>query len=199
MTPRPATVRTASGRWIAPAVALVAAAASGWMLHSLDFGETAAAGNPSDAPNAYMERFVTVEMDGTGRPKRRLEADYMSYHADETVELTNPHYVLFGSEGEPWHVRSESGRVSADGAVVKLLGQVDIWRNDGSGTRGLDIRTEHLTVRPAAEYAETREQVTIRTPAHTSTGVGMRAYLGETRIELLSRVRTHVDTRHATR
>ena len=146
-----------------------------------------------------MERFVTVEMDATGQPKRRLEADYMAYHADETVELTNPHYVLFRSEGEPWHVRSERGRVSGDGAVVKLLGNVDIWRNDVSGARNIDIRTQHLTVRPESEYGETREQVTIRTPAHISTGVGMRAYLGETRIELLSQVRTHVDTRRATR
>ena len=198
MTPRLATIRAVYGRWTVPAVLLVAATASGWMLHSLDFGETAA-GNPSDAPDAYMERFVTVEMDGSGRPKRRLEADYMAYHADETVELTNPHYVLFRSEGEPWHVRSERGRVSADGTVVKLLGNVDIWRNDVSGARHLDIRTEHLTVRPESEYGETRERVTIRTPAHTSTGVGMRAYLGETRIELLSQVRTHVDPRRATR
>ena len=198
MTLRPATIRTVYGRWTVLAVALVTAIASGWMLHSLDVGKTAAAGDPPDAPDAYMERFVTVEMDGTGRPKRRLEADYMSYHADETVELTNPHYVLFRSEGEPWHVRSERGRVSADGTVVKLLGKVDIWRNDASGGRSLDIRTEHLTVRPAAEYGETREKVTIRTPTHTSTGVGMRAYLDETRIELLSQVRTHVDTRRAT-
>ena len=198
MTPRLATIRTVYGRWTVPAVALVAATASGWVLHSLDFGKTAAAGNPPYAPDAYMERFVTVEMDGTGRPKRRLEADYMSYHADETVELTNPHYVLFRSEGEPWHVRSERGRVSADGAVVKLLGNVDIWRNDASGARSLDIRTEHLTVTPAAEYGETGEKVTIRTPAHISTGVGMRAYLDETRIELLSQVRTHVETRRTT-
>ena len=199
MTPRPATIRTVYGRWAVPAVLLVAATASGWILHSPDLDETAAAGNPTKAPDTYMEHFVTVEMDATGQPKRRLEADYMAYHADETVELTNPHYVLFRSEGEPWHVRSERGRVSGDGAVVKLLGNVDIWRNDVSGARNIDIRTQHLTVRPESEYGETREQVTIRTPAHVSTGVGMRAYLGETRIELLSQVRTHVDTRRATR
>ena len=199
MTPRPATIRTAYGRWTVPAAALVAAIASAWMLHSLDFGETAATGDASDAPDAYMERFVTVEMDGAGRPKRRLEADYMSYRADETVELTNPRYVLFRAEGELWHVRSERGRVSADGAEVKLLGKVGIWRNDGSGARSLDIRTEHLTVTPSAEYGETDEKVTIRTPAHTSTGVGMRAHLGETRFELLSQVRTHVDPRRTTR
>ena len=119
----------------------------------------------------------------------------MAYHPDETVVLSNPHYVLNRAEGEPWHVRSERGRVSADGAVVLLLGKADIWRNGGSGAPDLDIRTEHLTVLRESEYEETAEPVTIRMPASTSKGVGMRAYLDETRIELLSQVRTHVDRR----
>ena len=146
-----------------------------------------------------MESFVTVEMNRAGQPARRLEADYMAYHADETIELSNPHYVLYRDDGEPWHVRSERGEISADGDVVQLLGNVDIWRNDRSGVRDVHIRTEHLTVLPESEYGETEEPVTIRTPTTTSTGVGMRAYLDETRIELLSQVTTHVDRGRAAR
>ena len=183
------------GRWGVPAGLLAAAGTSGWMLYNLDFDAPVTAQRPSDAPNAYMENFVTVEMDGAGKPKRRIEADYMAYHADETVELSNPRYVLYRAEGEPWHVRSERGQVSSDGTVVLLMGKVDIWRNDASGARALDIRTEHLKVLPESEYGETEEPVTIRTPAGTSTGVGMRAYLDETRFQLLSQVRTHVDRR----
>ena len=183
------------GRWGVPAALLAAAGTSGWMLYNLDFDAPVTAQRPSDAPDAYMENFVTVEMDGAGKPKRRIEADYMAYHADETVELSNPRYVLYRAEGEPWHVRSERGQVSADGTVVLLMGKVDIWRNDASGARALDIRTEHLKVLPESEYGETEEPVTIRTPAGTSTGVGMRAYLDETRFQLLSQVRTHVDRR----
>jgi lipopolysaccharide export system protein LptC len=183
------------GRWGVPAALLAAAGTSGWMLYNLDFDAPVTAQRPSDAPDAYMENFVTIEMDGAGKPKRRIEADYMAYHADETVELSNPRYVLYRAEGEPWHVRSERGQVSADGTVVLLMGKVDIWRNDASGARALDIRTEHLKVLPESEYGETEEPVTIRTPAGTSTGVGMRAYLDETRFQLLSQVRTHVDRR----
>ena len=183
------------GRWGVPAALLAAAGTSGWMLYNLDFDAPVTAQRPSDAPDAYMENFVTIEMDDAGKPKRRIEADYMAYHADETVELSNPRYVLYRAEGEPWHVRSERGQVSADGTVVLLMGKVDIWRNDASGARALDIRTEHLKVLPESEYGETEEPVTIRTPAGTSTGVGMRAYLDETRFQLLSQVRTHVDRR----
>ena len=182
-------------RWVLSAALLVAAGASGWFLYgpSLDDDPTERAS--PDAPEAYMENFATVEMDGAGRPRRRIEASYMAYHADRTVQLTDPRYVLFSDEGEPWHVRSERGRVSPDGSVLWLLGKVDVWRNDTSGTRDLDIRTEHLMVRTASEYAETDQPVTIRTPTSVSSGVGMRAWLDETRFELLSRVRTHVDGR----
>ena len=183
-------------RWVLFAALVAAAGASGWILYDLDFGDPPAerAASP-DAPEAYMENFVSVEMDGAGRPRRRIEASYMAYHADQTVELTDPRYVLFRDEGEPWHVRSERGRVSPDGTVLWLLGKVDIWRNDDAGTRDLDIRTEHLMVRTTSEYAETTEPVTIRTPASVSSGVGMRAWLDETRFELLSQVRTHVEGR----
>ena len=185
-----------SRRWAVAAVLLAAAGASGWVLHILDSDDPAAASwRVPGEPDAYMERFVTVEMDDAGKPKRRLEADHMAFHPDETTELSNPYYVLYLAEGEPWHVRSERGRVSADGDVVLLLGRVDIWRNDGSGARDLDVRTEDLKVLPESGYGETGKPATIRTPTSTSKGVGMRAWLDERRIELLSEVRTHVDGR----
>ena len=197
MTPPPRTAWTILRPWILPAALLAAAGASGWSLYNLDFDTPAAtaAQKLPDAPDAYMENFVTVEMDGAGKPKRRIEARRMTYHADATVELSNPYYVLYRAEGEPWNVRSERGWVSADGTTVRLLGHVDIWRDDGSGERALDVRTEHLTMLPDSEYGETVQPVTILMPSSTTTGVGMHAYLDEDRIELLSQVRTHVDRR----
>ena len=186
-------------RWAVVSVLLVAAGASGWVLRSLDSDDPETAWRVPGEPDSYMERFVTVEMDDAGKPKRRLEAEYMAFHPDGTTELSHPYYVFHLAEGEPWHVRSEHGRISADGKVVLLPGRVDIWRNDESGTRALDIRTTDLEVLTESGYGETDEPVTIRTPASTSKGVGMRAWLDERRIELLSEVRTHVDGRRPAR
>lgn len=182
-------------RWILPAALLAAAGTSGWMLYDLDLDERVTTRTAPGAPDAYMEKFSTVEMDNSGKPRRRIEADYIAYHADDTVELVNPHYVLIQAKGTPWHVRSERGKVSQDGAVLWLLGKVDVWRDDDSGTRDLHVRTEYLKVLPDSEYGETAKPVTIRTPTSVSTGVGMRAYLDETRFQLLSQVRTNVDRR----
>ncbi len=186
-------------RWVLYAALLAVAGTSAWFLYGRGFGDHPAEGASADAPEAYMEDFVSVEMDSNGWPGRRVEASYMAYQADRTVELTEPRYVLFRDDGEPWHVRSELGRVSPDGTVLWLIGKVDVWRNDASGVRDLDIRTEHLMVLTTTEYGETAEPVTIRTPTSTTTGVGMRAWLGETRFELLSQVQTHVDGRTLSR
>ena len=181
-------------QWALTAALFAGAGASGWVLHVLDPGDVPApAPRSPGALRAYMENSVTVEMDDAGRPRRRIAARYMEFHHDDTVALSSPYYVLYRAGGEPWHVRSERGRVSADGDIVWLLGKVDIWRNDGSGARNLEIRTEDLKVLSESGYGETGKPVTIRTPASESKGVGLRAFLDENRLELLSQVRTHAD------
>ena len=192
MTPPRKTVSAPLRHSVLLAALLAVAGATGWVLYDVGVRTQVTTQSAPDAPEAYMESFVTVEMDGAGKPRRRIEASWMAYHADRTVELTRPLYVLFRAEGEPWHIRSERGHVSADGTVVWLPGQVDAWRNDAAGARDLDVRGERLKVLPDSEYAETAELVTIRTPGSTSTGVGMRAWLAESRFELLSQVRTDV-------
>ena len=74
-----------------------------------------------------------------------------------------------------------------------LLGQVDIWRNKPDGKPEIHIETEDLKVLPGDEYAETALPVSISTPESFTRGTGMRAYLGESRVQLLSDVRTKIE------
>jgi lipopolysaccharide export system protein LptC len=97
---------------------------------------------------------------------------------------------MYRQEGEPWHVRSERGWVSPSGDVMLLLGKVHIWRNNASGLKELDIKTEDLRVLPEDEYGETDKPVLITTPTSETRGVGMKAHLAESRLELLSNVKT---------
>jgi len=87
-------------------------------------------------------------------------------------------------------VASERGWVSPDRDVILLQGRVYVWREDPSGQRAMDIVTRDVRVLPEKEYAETEEPALIRTPDTETRGVGMRAWLGESRVELLSQVRT---------
>lgn len=169
------------------AVALV----SGWFLNLLDTEPSERPEGARPPPDYYVENFTATTLDQSGFPSRRLDAAYMAHYPDtDTHELTDPYLVFFAELATPWHVRSERGWVSPGGEEMLLLGKVHIWRNNESGQRQVDIRTEDLRVLPATEYGETDKRVIITTPASESRGLGMRAWMGKSRLELLSQVRT---------
>ena len=185
---------SAFGTWV-PAAVLVAFAVTStlWLAGLGDRGgETKRF--EGRAPDLTMEEFEVTTMGADGSPQRRLSAAYMAHFTDtETKELTHPHLVVYREQAEPWHVASERGWVSADNDVLMLLGKVNIWRNTPGGKREIHIETEDLRVLPREEYAETELPVSISTAESHTRGTGMRAYLGESRVQLLSKVKTTIE------
>ena len=191
-----ATARLTLHPWLRRAgwpLALVACVlATGWMLASLRDEEDQAGEAAAHTPDFYMENFTTTTMGVDGSPARRISADYMAHFGDtESSEFTQPYLMLYpDGGGMPWEVRSERGWASARDDVMLLLGEVHIWRDTPEGERLIDIHTSDLRVIPASDYGETDQPVTIRRGNVVSHGLGMRAYLEDDRLELLSRVRT---------
>lgn len=181
-----------SKRYIVWFLALAAIAlVSSWYLNRLDAEPPQRFVDTRRVPDYYVENFTATTLDQSGFPSRRLDAAYMAHYPEtDTHELTDPYLVLFAELATPWHVRSERGWISPDGEEMRLLGKVHIWRNNELGQRQLDIRTEDLRVLPATEYGETDKRVVITTPASESRGLGMRAWMDKSRLELLSEVRT---------
>lgn len=194
---RAARFRQAMGTWIPAAVFVVLAVASSVWLAQLDKLSPPGAGVQGHSPDVTMEEFEVTDMGEDGTPLRRLSAAHLAHYADtDTKELTKPHLVIYQHDAEPWHVASQRGWVSADNDVLMLLGEVDIWRNYPNGKREIHIETEDLRVLPNDEYAETEFPVTISTPESLTRGTGLHAYLGESRVELLSDVQTTIQPRN---
>ncbi|MBH96866.1 MAG: LPS export ABC transporter periplasmic protein LptC [Rhodospirillaceae bacterium] len=178
-------------RWGPLCILLVLVTTSAWILKELDDDQALAKTEVSHIPDFFMEHFSAVTMDENGKPMRRIAADYLVHFADtQTKELEKPYLIVYHPSRPPWHVKSDRGWVSKDDDEMLLLGQVEIWREGKSGQRVLEILTRDLRVLPEAQYGETSEQVVIRTKNSESKGVGMRAYLEERRLELLSEVVT---------
>lgn len=178
-------------RYGASAVLVVLALGSFWTLSRLDLELFAPTGDEGHTPDLYMENFVTTKMNEHGAVYRRIEAEYMAHFPDtDTHEFQRPYMVMYRDDAPPWHVRSERGWLSASGDVMLLLGKVHIWRNNTSGLKELDIKTEDLRVLPEREYGETDKPVLITTLTSQTRGVGMKANLAESRLELLSKVHT---------
>lgn len=185
---------SARGTWLPAAVLVCMAVISSLWLAQLGEREERVARLEGHAPDMTMEEFDVTAMGEDGSPLRRLSAAYMAHYIDtQTKELTLPHLVIYEHDAQPWHVASKRGWVSADNDVLMLLGEVDIWRNYADGRREIHIETEDLRVLPNEEYAETELPVIISTLESLTRGTGMRAYLGENRVQLLSSVKTTIN------
>lgn len=185
---------SALSTWVPTAVLAALAVASSLWLAQLGQRDQQDERFTGHAPDLTMEEFEVTTMGEDGNKLRRLSAAYMAHFTDTgTKELTRPHLVVYQHQAEPWHIASERGWVSADNDVLMLLGKVDIWRDYLDGRREIHIETEDLRVLPNEEFAETELPVIISTPESITRGTGMRAYLRESRVQLLSSVRTKIE------
>lgn len=180
-------------RWVSTVVLLSLAVGTAIVLRQFDDDSTVPVAATGDSPDFFMENFESTVMGLDGKPVRILRAVRMLHFPDSgTRELETPWVTLFNAERTPWNIRSEQGRVPAGGDVIFMLGDVHAWRKGPDGARLVDVYTRNLSILPNTEYGESDTPSTIVTPSQTSVGVGMRAYLAESRIELLSRVKTEV-------
>ncbi|MCQ4323771.1 LPS export ABC transporter periplasmic protein LptC [Stutzerimonas stutzeri] len=137
----------------------------------------------------YAINSRTVQYQPDGKRHYEMTADKVEHlRASEVSLLTRPDLLAYRGTELPWHARSERGEVSADGSEVELIDQVRIERTDAKG-RPTILTTSRLTVLPEKDYAETSQAVRIEAANGVTTATGMKAYLDDGRMHLLSNVR----------
>lgn len=139
----------------------------------------------------YLRGLTATTMGADGKPARTLHAAQARHFEDDnTTELEQPRLIVHQGEEPPWEVVSESGLVSAEGDVVLLQGEVQIDRTEGSDNRPLHLKTRNLRVQPREDYAETDEQVRVRSNRDRLDASGMQAWLRQpSRIKFLDDVK----------
>lgn len=142
------------------------------------------------ATNAYSVQFLP-----DGKVQYEMTSDKVEHvKASEVTLLTNPGLNLYRGTEFPWHVTSKRGEVTPDGTEVKLIDSVRVARTDARN-RDTVITSSRMTVFPQNQYAQTEQDVRINGAGGVSTGKGMKAYLKESRIYLLSNVRGQYEAR----
>lgn len=141
-------------------------------------------------PDYYLTDFTVTTMGENGKPKHILAAKRMNHYPDDdTTELLKPHIEIYRIKEPRWNIDSKRGWVSSDGKLVLLLGNVHVRRKGSATNEPVNLWTEELRFHPDDEYAETDKHVRIKNGDSITEAVGMRAYLGEGRIQFLSRTR----------
>ncbi|MCQ4314077.1 LPS export ABC transporter periplasmic protein LptC [Stutzerimonas sp. VN223-3] len=171
-------------------IALLLVAVGYWNIRPESFMQEPAAATGEESPiDFYVINSRTVQYQPDGKRNYELSAEKVEHvKASDVSLLTRPDLHSYRGTELPWHVTSERGEVGPQGVEVELIDDVRIERNDAKG-RPTIITTSRMTVLPEKDYAETRQPVRIVAANGVTTATGMKAYLNEGRMLLLSNVR----------
>ncbi|MFC0711688.1 LPS export ABC transporter periplasmic protein LptC [Azorhizophilus paspali] len=176
-------------------LAALLAAVGYWNIRPASFMDKTPAASDDRAIDFYATNAYTLQYQAEGKLHYEMTAEKVEHlKTSEITLLTRPDLLLFRGTPIPWHVRSERGEVSPAGDQVELVDAVRVERTDTQG-RPTILTTSHLSVFPEREYAETQQPVKIEAANGVTTAVGMKAYLDDSRMHLLSSVRGQHEVR----
>src|SRR3990167_1833352 len=155
--------------------AALLAAVGYWNINPDSFSERPAQAEAENAIDFYVINATTVQYQADGKLHYEMTSDKLEHvkRSDITL-LTNPFLHLYRGTELPWKVNSA--------------------RADAKG-RPTILTTSRLTVIPDKEYAQTEQAVRIVAANGVTTAQGMKAYLNDGRMLLLSNVRGQHEVR----
>ncbi|MGF6129500.1 lipopolysaccharide export system protein LptC [Pseudomonas frederiksbergensis] len=176
-------------------IAAIFAAVGYWNISPERFLDKPVVAVDESAIDYYALNAHSVQYLPDGGLQYDLTSDKVEHlKATDVSLLTNPDLNMYRGTEFPWHVTSLRGEVNADGTQVELIDSVRIARTDEQN-RELIVTSTRMTVFPQQQYAQTDQPVRIDGAGGVSTGNGMKAYLKESRIHLLSNVRGQYEAR----
>ncbi|MDP5209492.1 LPS export ABC transporter periplasmic protein LptC [Microbulbifer sp. 2205BS26-8] len=147
------------------------------------------------AAELIIRNAKTRHFDQEGNLAYRVDAQQITYYQfkrRDRADLTEPRLFFYEDDQPKWRTESRWGTVYNRGERVVLEGEVVIDELPAIG--GIKLETPSITLLPDREFAETDKVVTITSGPNRTTGKGMRAYLSEDRVEILSDVKSSYDT-----
>ncbi|VAW96867.1 hypothetical protein MNBD_GAMMA23-1353 [hydrothermal vent metagenome] len=170
-------------------IVVAIAATSSWLLKKVEvepFGLIKPARHDMDY---FLTNFNATVMDKEGKPHYILTGTRLEHFPDDhSLDITLPNIKLFREKLSPWHVKAKQARVLNKGTLIYLNGKVSMQRPRSKTEPEVKLDTSNLTIKTDIDYAETSDAVFIQTGKHRLKAIGMRVYLADGRLELLSNV-----------
>ncbi|WP_263142273.1 LPS export ABC transporter periplasmic protein LptC [Pseudomonas sp. RIT-PI-AD] len=166
-----------------------------WNIRPESFMDSTPATTDDNAIDYYIINGKSVQYLADGKMQYEMTTDKLEHiQASDVTLLTKPDLLMYRGTEYPWHVQSARGEVGPKGKQVELIDDVRVARTDARN-RPVILNTTRLTVFPDQEYAQTEQAVRIDAANGVTTATGMKAYLNDSRMLLLSNVRGQHEVR----
>ncbi|WP_444930006.1 LPS export ABC transporter periplasmic protein LptC [Microbulbifer sp. SSSA002] len=147
------------------------------------------------AADLIIKGAETRHFDQTGNLAYRVDAEeitYFQFKRRDRANLKEPRMLFYTDDTAKWATRSKRGTAFNRGKRIVLNGDVQI--DELPTPDGVKLETSRITIFPNREFAETDKVVIISSGPNRTEGKGLRAYLKENRMEILSDVKSSYDT-----
>ncbi|KTC84069.1 LPS export ABC transporter periplasmic protein LptC [Legionella brunensis] len=168
--------------------ALIALACSGWyfasstMVKKLD-DETLSQSVDSIVTNLTVRRF-----DEQGKLINYLRTPEMQHIPANNINLLKKPYIVITQPGQPaWQINSDKAKAIHGGEQITFIQNVIVHQNKGEHSQESTMKTEELTYFSKEKLATTNLAVSFQQPGSIVHSQGMKAYLADKRVQLLSR------------
>jgi LPS export ABC transporter protein LptC len=142
----------------------------------------------SPQADLYINQPRWTLFDRQGHLSRRLHAQRLEQWAgEEAARLIQPQLTINDRQQRRWRVHAKTGWIYPDNRPFLLEQEVVLQQEPESS--GLLLETAHLRIDRSGDSVETDAAVVLRKGSWHFTSTGMRANLGQQRLELLAQAR----------
>jgi lipopolysaccharide export system protein LptC len=150
----------------------------------------------STTADMIIYNLTVQQFDAGGQLINALETPLMHHIPSKNTHwLKNPHVSITQQNEPAWEIQAQQATAIYGGQQITFNKQVVIHQAKNESTQESTLKTESLTYFPKKKFATTSLAVIYERPGSIVQSTGMKVYLAEKRVVLLSQARgTYVPT-----
>ena len=187
-------IATKQAAWLF--AALICIACSSWYFASSPVVVMLDKHTLSTTADMVINNLTVHQFDTEGRLVNYLQTPLMRHiSANNTHWFKTPHIVVSQQNQPAWDIHANQATALYGGQQITFNDSVVIHQEKDENTQESTFKTESITYFPKDKLATTLLDISYERPGHTVQATGMKAYLAEKRIKLLSQAKGTYEAR----
>ncbi len=176
---------------------LIGLACSGWYFASTPLVVKLDDQTLSTSADIIIDNLTVRQFDEQGYLVNYLRTPYVKHiPMDNQHLIKTPHITITQPDQSSWEIRSQKATALYGGKEITFLQDVVIHQKQNAHSPASILTTQEITYYPQKKFASTAADVKFQQPGNIVQSKGMKAYLAEKRVQLLSQARGVYDPKH---
>lgn len=171
-------------------ITLLALAISGWYFASSSVIFKMDVQALSTTPDTEISQLTVQQFDVNGQMSHYLQTPLLRHIAlNNTHQLTTPHIIIAQPNQPNWEIHAQNATALHGGEQITFNENVIIHQKQDAHRQASTFTTEELVYFPKDKLATSTKEITFAQAQNVVRSTGMKAYLADNHIQLLSNAR----------